>query len=76
MSTSDVLDEMLRPDEVPDTPTGGVESLAGGTDSQGALVELRGHGPDSCEWDIKEAVVDFVRKNDEVMLHAESANAL
>lgn len=67
---------MLGSNEVPDSPAGGVEGFPGRTNGKGAFVEFWGHGSDSCEGDVEQAVVDFVGQDDEVMLHAEVADAL
>ena len=67
---------MLGPNEVPDTPASGVESFACRADGKSALVELWRQSSDSCEWNVEQTVVDFVRENDKVVLYTEIADAL
>jgi hypothetical protein len=74
--TSHVFDQMFGANEIPNTPAGGIEGLAGGADSQSTLVQFGGQGSNSCERDIKEAVVDLIGQDDQVVLHAQLANAL
>lgn len=76
MRGRDELDQMLRPDEVADSPASSVEGLARGADGQGALPELRGQRCDPGERDVVEAVVDLIREDDDVVLDAEVADAL
>lgn len=72
----DVLDQMLRSDEIADSPASGIEGLARGADGQGALVDLRGQRRDSGERNVVQTVVDFVREDDDVVFHGEGANTL
>lgn len=60
VGTRDILDQVLRANQVADPPSGGVESLTGGADCQGALVQLWRQSPDSGERDIEESVVYLV----------------
>ena len=76
MSASYIFDQMLRSNEVPNTPAGGIEGLACRADGESALIELWRQGSDSCEWDVEQTVVDFVREDNEVVLHAEVADTL
>lgn len=74
--TGHVLDQVFRADEVPNTPTSGVEGLAGRTNGQSTLVQLWGHSSDSSVWNVEEAVVDFIRQDDKVVLDTQFTNAL
>lgn len=76
MRASYVFDQVLRSNEVPDAPAGGVEGFASRADGKSAFVELWRHGPDSGEWDVEQAVVDFVGEYDKVVLHAEVPDTL
>jgi hypothetical protein len=76
VGSSNILDQMLGSDQVSDTPASGVEGLAGRAHSQSALVQLRGEGSNSSEWDVEQTVVDFIREDDKVVLDAEVTNAL
>lgn len=58
--TGHVLNQVFRADEIPNTPTSSVESLAGGAHCQGAFVQLWGQGGDSSVGNVEKAVVDFV----------------
>lgn len=76
MRTGHVLDQVLGADKVPNTPTSGVESLSGGAHCQSALKQLWGQGSDSSVGNVEEAVVDFIRQDDKVVLHTQFTNAL
>ena len=65
---------MLRPDKVSHTPTGGIEGFAGRSHGQGTFVKLRGQGANPGEWDIKEAIIDFVGKDDKIVLDTKLTN--
>lgn len=74
--TSHVLDQVFRANEVPNTPTSSIEGLAGGAHGQSALVQLWGQGSNSSVGNVEEAVVDFIRQDDKVILDAQFTNAL
>lgn len=74
--TSHILDQVFRADEVPNTPTSGVEGLAGRTHGQSTLVQLWGQSSDSSVGNVEEAVVDFIRQDDKVVLDTQFTNAL
>jgi hypothetical protein len=76
VGTSNVLDQMLGSDQVSDTPASGIEGLAGGAHSQSTLVQLRGEGSNSGEWNVEQTVVDFIREDNKVVLDAKVTNAL
>lgn len=67
---------MLWSNEVPDTPAGSVEGFASRADGKSALVELWRHSSNSGKWDVEQTVVDFVREDDKIVLHAEVSDAL
>lgn len=71
-----VLDQVLGADEVSYSPASGVKGLACRADGESALVELGRQGSDSGERNVVEAVVDFVGKDDQVVLHANLSDAL
>ena len=72
--TGNVFDKMLGSNKVSHTPTGGIKGFAGRSHSQSTLVKLRGQGANPSEWDIKEAVVDFVGENDKIVLDTKLTN--
>lgn len=74
MCASNILDQMLGSNQVSDTPAGCIKCLTGGSHGQSALVELWRQGRDSSEGNVIETVVDFVGKNDKVMLNTELSN--
>lgn len=74
--TGHILDQVLWADKISNTPAGGIEGLAGGTDGQGSLVQLRRQCGNSRKGDIEETVIDLIRQNDQVVLNAEVADAL
>lgn len=76
MGTRDVFDEMLRTNEVPNSPASGVESLAGGTHSERTIVQFRRQGANSGERHVEKAIVHFIGQNNQIVLYAEIANAL
>lgn len=74
--TGHILDQVLRANKISNTPAGGIEGLAGGTDGQGSLVQLRRQSGNSRKGDIEETVIDLIRQNNQVVLNAEVADAL
>jgi hypothetical protein len=73
--TGDIFDQMVGSNEVADTPASSVEGLSGGADCECSLVELWFDSGNSSKRNIVKAVVDFVREDDEVVLHSEVADA-
>lgn len=76
VSTGHILDQVLGANEISDTPTSGVERLAGGANGQGTLVQLRRQGSNSREGNIEQTVIDLIGQDDQVVLHAQLTNAL
>lgn len=74
--TGNVFDQMLRSNEIANTPSSGVEGLAGRTNSKGALVKFGGQRSNSSIRNVKQTVIYFIGQNYEVILHAEITNAL
>jgi len=58
------------------SPSRGVKVLAGRPDRQGDLLDLRGKGRDAGEGDVKQAVIDLVRQDDDLVLEAEVGDSL
>lgn len=65
---------MLGANQVPHTPTSGIKGFSSRSHGQGTLVKLRRQGANSSEWDIKEAVVDFVGEDDKIVLDTKLTN--
>jgi hypothetical protein len=74
--SSDVLDQMLGSDQVAYAPSGGVEGLACRSHGKRALIKFGGKSRDSGIRNIEQAVVYLIRQDDEIILHAQIANAL
>lgn len=72
----DVLDQVLRADEVADAPAGGVEQLARGADGQRQRRDLRAQRRDAREGHVVQAVVDLVGEDEDVVLDAQVADGL
>jgi hypothetical protein len=73
--TGNVFDQMVGSNEVADTPASSVEGLSGGANCERSLVKLWFDGGNSSKRNIVEAVVDFIREDDEVVLHSEVTDA-
>ena len=67
-------DEIVVADQPADAPAGAVEVLAAGADGESVFGDLRGEGEDAGELGVVEAVVDFVREEDQAVLDAEVAD--
>jgi hypothetical protein len=67
---------MLRSDQISHTPASGVEGLTSRAHSQGAFVQLRGQGGNAGERNIEQTVINFIRKNNQVVLDTEVTDTL
>lgn len=73
---SNVLDQMLGSNQVSHSPTGCVEQLASAANCQSKICDLRAKRRNASERHVVELIVDFVGKNEDVVLDAEVANGL
>lgn len=74
--TSNVLDQMFRSDQIAHAPASSVEGLTSRAHSEGAFVQLRGQGGNPGEWNIEQSVINFIRKDDQVVLDTEITDTL
>jgi hypothetical protein len=74
--TSNVLDQMLRSDQIAHTPASGVEGLTSRAHSEGAFIQLGGQGGNPRKRNIEQAVINFIRKDNQVVLDTEVADTL
>ncbi len=76
MRSRDVFDQMLRPNEPAHTPASGVKILACRADCESECGYFWRQGGDAGEWNVEEAVVDFVGKDQDIIFYAEVTNCL
>lgn len=74
--SGDVVDEVCRAGEVPNTPASTVEVLSCGANRESPSGDFRGEGGDAGERGVREAVVDFVGEDEDVVFYAEVADGL
>lgn len=74
--TGNVLDQMLRSNQVSHTPASGVEGLTSRAHSDSTFVQFRGQGGNPGKRNIEQAVVNLIRKDDQVVLDTEVTNTL
>lgn len=74
--TSDVLDQMFWSNEVSHTPASGVEGLTSRAHSEGAFVQLGGQGGNPSKRNVEQAVINFVRKDNQVVFNTEVTDTL
>jgi len=74
--SSDILDQVLGPDQVAYPPTSSVEQLARTADSQSESRNLRAQRGNTSKRHVVQLVVDFVREDENVVLDAKVANGL
>lgn len=76
MCTGNILDQMLRSDQVAHTPARGVKGLSGGAHRERTFIEFWLHSGDSRERNVEKAVVNLIGEDDKVVLDGQVTNAL
>lgn len=74
--TGNVLDQMLWSNQVSHPPTSGIEGLTSRAHGDSTFIQLRGQGGNAGKRNVEETVVNFIRKDNEVVLDTEVANTL